>query len=305
MSDCQHLQGIYTAYNAEQWRSTGSCATRGKKWCRTKYRHRAHHARSLTQLGMYHAQRWRTDSSGASRVRGVRWVIRRTGGMSVSAGGVSGDTTVNLGRLQSEILVRILRHLSIHDLRRSALVCKTWHHVMKRHAAELWKARCEVLGLLPAPDTVGVLAASAEVTRALARKTMREKGIHALASVYRAHYWNWVRQICHVCIPENMQSLCCFCVHPDRMEWVRPDIVHKIVERGAARPLETHALYDAGKLRTALCRRPPYLPLSYLYTGAFGRLDDILRLAETIDHRDHSDTMSYIRDQRVDGGIIQ
>lgn len=128
-----------------------------------------------------------------------------------------------LPKLPEDVIVRILSHVSVPDIRNSQLVCRTWRHAINKHALELWETRCNALGLFPPEGTDTVLGRGASRTRnrlnSIQKEASKTMGQHR-PSLYRRHYMKWAGHICRRCQPTNLCSLQSFCPHPNKFKWI-------------------------------------------------------------------------------------
>lgn len=80
---------------------------------------------------------------------------------------------LRLVQLPKDVVGRILRHVSVPDIRSSQLVCTTWRRAVVANAVELWKTRCKAMEFLPPAGTDTVLRRSAARLRLYIDKACR------------------------------------------------------------------------------------------------------------------------------------
>lgn len=69
-------------------------------------------------------------------------------------------------QLPADVLVLVLKYLSVRDIGNARLSCRMWRDAIDQREAELWEARCNLLGLLPPEGTDTVLGRAANRARA-------------------------------------------------------------------------------------------------------------------------------------------
>lgn len=171
-----------------------------------------------------------------------------------------------LPTLQNDVLAFIFSFLGRADIQKARTVCRTWRNVVDLNEAELWRARCDALDLLPKSGR-GVLNTCANET--LAHVESASNRVEK-AKVYRQHFLTWVPHVCRFCEPVDWSVACRRCTRPKQFRWVK-----------------WNPCFSA---RSVHCETPPYAPLSVEQAGILYRLDDIMKTYP------RSDTMEeYIR----------
>lgn len=79
----------------------------------------------------------------SAQAQGTR---RKRSGLPGAAVNPSKRARKQLPKLPEDVLVRILGHVSVHDIRNSRLVCRFWRWTIDKHELELWKGCCSALG---------------------------------------------------------------------------------------------------------------------------------------------------------------
>lgn len=163
---------------------------------------------------------------------------------------------VGIMHLPREALIRVFGKLPVRDIATARQVCQAWNATITGHAAEIWKARCCELRLLPVPDEYDtVLGSYASETRRRAKITQFSE----VAEVYRGHFRAWRRHVCSTPDapegrwnnPENFRWVC------SSGDWVENESVRKI-----------HWSW------------PAKLPPCWRGTPVLYRLDDILKVEQ-------------------------
>lgn len=111
------------------------------------------------------------------------------------------------------VVVRVLEQLSLCDISNARVVSRMWRLVIDNNAVEVWKARCNTLGILPAEGTDTALgrAASRFRSKIAAVRTQlagagNSKAVKEnLSSLYRTYRSVWVK---HVCRSYSDDDLC-------------------------------------------------------------------------------------------------
>lgn len=118
--------------------------------------------------------------------------------------------------------MRLLMYVGVKDIANSRLTCRLWREAVDEYALELWKVRCEALGLVPPESTDSGLGAASDLFRLLVAKIRREAQPQdirrELTLVYRRHYAEGA-PTCEVCSLACRADVTACCADPSALAW--------------------------------------------------------------------------------------